>query len=139
VCYSGGENGVNFIGTEGKAFVSRGRIELNLGGKTYTDDRKKIEAGEHLDIFKEFPPDSFATKLYESNHHHNNFYDCVASRKNPICDVEIGHRSVTVCHLGNIAIRLGRPLEWDPAKEDFVNDPIASRYVAKPMRSPWHV
>jgi myo-inositol 2-dehydrogenase / D-chiro-inositol 1-dehydrogenase len=139
VCYSGGENGVNFIGSDGKVFVSRGRIELNLGDKTYSDDHKKIGAGENLDIFKEFPADSFATKLYESNHHHNNFFDCVASRKRPICDVEVGHRSVTVCHLGNIAIRLGRPLKWDPVKEDFVDDSVASRFVAKPMRSPWHV
>jgi hypothetical protein len=63
----------------------------------------------------------------------------MASRKRPICDAEIGHRSVTVCHLGNIAIRLGRPLHWDPVKEDFVGDAAASRFVSKPMRSPWHV
>jgi predicted dehydrogenase len=139
ICYSGGENGVNFIGSDGKVFVSRGRIELNLGDKTYSDNRKSIEAGEQLDIFKEFPPESFSTRLYESNHHHNNFFDCMASRKRPICDAEIGHRSVTVCHLGNIAIRLGRPLHWDPVKEDFVGDAAASRFVSKPMRSPWHV
>jgi predicted dehydrogenase len=139
ICHSGGENGVNFHGAKGHVFVSRGRIELNLDGKKYTDDRKKIDAGEHVDIFKEFPREQFETKLYESNHHHNNFLDCVASRKRPICDVEVGHRSVTVCHLGNIAIRLGRPLDWDPVKEEFANDAAANRYLAKPMRAPWHV
>ena len=139
VCMSGGENGINFHGTEGKVFVSRGRIELNLGGMTYTDDQKQIKEGKHLDIFKEFPRDQFQVKLYESTNHHENWLDCIKTRKAPICDVDIGYRSVTVCHLGNIAIRLGRPLTWDPEKEEFVNDPAANRLVAKPMRSPWHV
>ena len=66
-----------------------------------------------------------------------NFFDCVASRKAPICEPEIGHRSVSVCHLGAIALRTGRKLNWDPAKEEFVNDAEAQGYVAREMRKPW--
>jgi hypothetical protein len=51
--------------------------------------------------------------------------------------VEIGHRSVSTCHLGNIAIRLGRKLKWNPEKERFFNDEAANRLLARPMRYPW--
>ena len=64
-------------------------------------------------------------------------FDCVRSRRPPICDAEIGHRSVSVCHLGVIAIRLGRKLTWDPDKERFVNDKEADGYLARPQRKPW--
>jgi len=63
----------------------------------------------------------------------------VRSRKLPICDVETGHRSVSVCHLGNIAIRLGRKIQWDPDKEQIVGDEEAARWVSRPMRSPWRL
>ena len=92
-----------------------------------------------LDIFKEFPAEEFAVKLYETKDHHENWLDCIASRQRPICDVEIGHRSATVCHLGSIALRLGRELNWDPQAEQFVNDEQANQMVGKPMRSPWHL
>ena len=55
-----------------------------------------------------------------------------ARRKRPICDVEIGHRSVTVCHLGNIAYWLGRPIKWDPAKEEIIGDEEATRGLIGP-------
>jgi hypothetical protein len=61
------------------------------------------------------------------------------SRERCICDVEIGHRSVTVCHLGNIAIKLGRELHWDPKTEMFVNDEEANRMLDRPRRAPWHL
>ena len=68
-----------------------------------------------------------------------NFVDGVRSRARPICDVEIGHRSVTVCHLGNISIRLGRPLRWDPKAERIIDDPEANRWLSRPARAPWQV
>jgi len=61
----------------------------------------------------------------------------VRSREAPICDAEIGHRSVSVCHLGVIALRLGRKLQWDPAKEQFVNDHDANQRLSREMRKPW--
>ena len=66
-----------------------------------------------------------------------NFFECVKSRKAPIADAEIGHRSVSVCHLGSIALRLGRKLQWDPQKELFVGDDAANKYVAREQRKPW--
>ena len=77
--------------------------------------------------------------LYESQNHYVNWLDCIGNRQKPICDAEIGCRSATVCHLGIIAHRLGRPLKWDPAAERFINDPEADRLLSRPMRSPWIV
>jgi hypothetical protein len=61
----------------------------------------------------------------------------VRTRERPICDVEIGCRSVTVCHLGNIAYRLRRPLKWDPSKEEFPGDEEANRLLDRAKREPW--
>jgi hypothetical protein len=61
----------------------------------------------------------------------------VRTRKAPICEAEIGHRSVSLCHLGVIATRLGRKLNWDPAKEEFAGDKEANGYLAREMRKPW--
>ena len=66
--------------------------------------------------------------------HINNFFDCMASRKLPIADVEIGHRSITFCHLVNICRRLNRRLHWDPVKEQFVGDDEANKLVDLPRR-----
>ena len=97
---SDGENGNRFIGDKGWIFVSRERIEAS--------DPKLLK--------EPLPKD--ATRLYVSNDHMGNFIDGIRTRKRPICDVEIGYRSVTVCHLGAIALRLGIPLDWDPAAEN---------------------
>jgi hypothetical protein len=51
--------------------------------------------------------------------------------------VEAAHRSASICHLANIAMRLGRKINWDPAAEKFVNDAEANRMVSRPMRAPW--
>jgi len=66
-----------------------------------------------------------------------NFLDCVRSRHDPIAPVEVGHRSASVCHLGNLAMLLKRKLHWDPAKEQFVGDDEADRMLSRPMRAPW--
>jgi hypothetical protein len=61
------------------------------------------------------------------------------SRQKPICDVEIGHRSATVCHLGNIACRLGRKIAWDPGKEQISGDAEAAAMLTRPYRAPWRL
>jgi predicted dehydrogenase len=111
--------GVTFVGSLGKLFVNRGK--LTAEPKELVD--YKLKEGD--------------VRLQESSDHHQNFLACVKSREKPICDVEIGHRSATVCHLGNIAIRLGRKLAWDPAKEQFVGDDEANTWISRPYRSPW--
>ena len=69
----------------------------------------------------------------------DNFLACVRTRKEPAAPVEVGHRSATVCHLGVIAMRLGRKVRWDPSAERFIDDPEAERLAARAMRAPWQV
>ncbi len=75
--------------------------------------------------------------LYESPEHHRNFIDCVKNRTDPAAPVEVGHRSVSICHLGNIAMTVKRKIRWDPAAEKILGDEAASRMLHRPMRSPW--
>lgn len=77
--------------------------------------------------------------LYDSNDHKQNFLDCIKSRKDTICTAEIGHRSASVCHLGNIAMKLGRKLKWDPKAEHFINDSAANNMLTRAMRAPWRL
>jgi len=71
--------------------------------------------------------------------HARNFLDCLKSRRKPNADVEEGHRSATMCHLGNISTRLGRSLKWDAAKEQVIGDNEANQMLARPYRSPWRL
>ena len=112
-------HGVRFEGTNGWIFVTRGKIEAS-----------------QPDLLTE-PLASNAARLYASNDHMRNFFDCIRSRKQPVCDAEIGHRSASACHLGVISIRLKRRLQWDPDKEQFVNDKEADKWLAREQRAPW--
>jgi predicted dehydrogenase len=111
--------GATFIGSEGRIFVDRNKI---------TSEPKEvvqIQIGDN-DVH-----------LYKAQGHHQNFLDCVKSRELPICDVEIGHRSATVCHLGNLALRLNRKITWDPSAEQIVGDAEASTWLERPRRAPY--
>jgi predicted dehydrogenase len=112
-------NGVTFKGADGWIFVTRGKIEASKP-----------------EILNE-PLPANAIRLYESNNHMGNFFDCIRSRKETAATVEIGHRSVSVCHLGVLSLRLGRKLNWDPAAEKFVNDADADKWLSREMRKPW--
>jgi hypothetical protein len=113
--------GVLFIGTEGKILVNRG---------VFKPDPETIA--------KEPIPDN-GVHLYKSTNHLQDFLSCVRTRQRPICDVEVGCRSVTVCHLGNLAYWNHRRLQWDPAKERFVNDREANEWLDRPKRGSWKV
>jgi predicted dehydrogenase len=113
--------GVTFEGDKGKLFVDRGKIESNPA-----------------ELAKEILTEA-DVRLYVSKNHHKNWLDCIKSRKSPICDVEIGHRSASVCHLGNIAVRSGRAITWDPAQEQIVGDQEAAAMVSRPYRAPWQL
>lgn len=72
--------------------------------------------------------------------HVSNLLQCMRSRQQKtVCDPESSHRATTISHIGNICVRLGRDLEWDPGKEQFVNDNEANRMLSRSMRHPWHV
>ncbi len=69
--------------------------------------------------------------------HVRNFIDCVKSRQDPIEPVEAGHRTASLCHLGNIAMKLHRKIRWDPEQEQIIDDDEAGKMLSRPMRSPW--
>ena len=75
--------------------------------------------------------------LYDSRNHYTDWLDAIRKRTKPICDVATGASSVIVCHLGNLAYKLQRPLKWDPETGVFVGDDEATRMMSRPMRSPW--
>jgi predicted dehydrogenase len=113
---------VEFVGTEGRVAVNRGQY---------------LETDPAYLKREVFSPEE--THLYESRDHKRNWLDSVRTRREPICPVEIGHRTATVCHIGNIAYWLNRPLDWDPETETFVDDPEANRLLDRPMRAPWRL
>lgn len=119
--HGGGEKGVDIRGETGRIVVDRGFLRTEPASLA----RETIGPGE--------------IHLYESSNHLFNWIECMRMRKVPICPPETGCRSVSVCHIGNIAYRLGRSLQWDPVQELFVNDDEANRFLERPMRSPWRV
>ena len=75
--------------------------------------------------------------LYKSSNHKDNWVECIKSRKAPVAAHENGHRSCSACLLGDIAMRTGRKLKWDPMEEQFIGDDDANRMLVRPMRAPW--
>ncbi|MFB0553702.1 MAG: Gfo/Idh/MocA family protein [Phycisphaerae bacterium] len=116
-----GSGHTRFEGSEGWVDVTRGKIDA---------EPKSL-------LTSKIGPDEF--HLYNSNDHKQNFLDCIKSRKDTICTAEIGHRTTTVCHLGNIAMMLGRKLKWDPKAGRFINDSAANNMLTRAMRAPWRL
>ena len=119
-CKTGG-GGTLFEGTEGSVYVNRGKISTKPASLL----REKIAPSE--------------IHLYESRSHMGNFLECIRTRRKPICNEEVGHRSASICHLGNIAMLLGRKLHWDARAERFINDNEANSMISRTMREPWHL
>ena len=113
--------GLKFIGTDGWIFI-------HIHGA-------KLEA-EPASLLEE-KIDDHELRLGRSPGHHQNFLDCVRSRRQPVAHAEIGHRTATICHLNNIAMLTGRKLVWDPTAERITNDPEADTMLSRPMRPPW--
>ncbi|MBM3760290.1 MAG: Gfo/Idh/MocA family oxidoreductase [Acidobacteria bacterium] len=111
--------GVTFQGSEGWVWVNRGGMET---GPTSLMD---------------YEPAENEIRLPRSPGHMRNFIDCVKSRQEPVAPIEQAHRSITVAHLGNIALRLGRNVKWDPTAEKFIGDEKANEMLSRPMRKPW--
>ncbi len=117
-----GKQFCQFIGTEGEVKVARGELITTPASlKDKVIDRSDKGA------------------VYFSDNHYKDFLDAIRSRKAPICDVETGHRTATVCSIGNIAYRLKRPLRWNPVTERFDNDADANALLSRPMRKAWKV
>lgn len=84
-------------------------------------------------------PDDDREVAIGHNDHHANWFDAIRTRQRPSTDEEIGHRSASLGHVMLTAYRLGRPLTWDPVKEQFVSDEEANRLRARATRSPWRI
>lgn len=124
--------GVRFEGTEGWInFDSDGLTAQPASLLT-----SKITAAE-IHLPRAVPEGSKDAGKNHSFDHVHNFIAAVKGRRDPIEPVEIGHRTATICHLGNIAMLLKRKVRWDPAKEEIVGDAEAAAMLARPMRAPW--
>ena len=113
--------GITFEGSEGRVTCDHGR---------HGAEPKSV-------LTSKIGPDEI--HLYQSDNHYGNFIDCIISRSECAAPAEVAHRSITLGHLGNIAMILGRDLKWDPAAERFVNDEQADRMLTRAYRGPWHL
>ncbi len=116
----GGPSGCTFEGSEGTIYVDRDKYEITpkkLAETEVKDDRQAV---------------------YYSTNHHRNWLDCIRSRKQPICTAEIGHRSASICHLGNIGYQLKETLKWNPATEQFIGNDKANKLLDPGYRTEWN-
>ncbi len=119
----------------GAVFVcEKGKLEINRNKFTSNPPDIAAELRKKLDVAEEERKWSDELALWQARWHMQDWLDCIRSRKQPVADVEIGHRSVTLCHLANITRLAGRPLRWDPQREVFVGDDEANGYLERPRR-----
>ena len=114
-------NAILFTGTEGEIRIQRKKLETtpaSLKDKVIGETEKLV---------------------YHSENHYKDFLDAMRKRSKPICDVEVGHRTATVCNIGNIAYQLKRPLQWNPKKEQFKNDAEANALLGRSMNKQWGI
>jgi hypothetical protein len=111
---------VHFVGAKGEIHVIRGKLET-----TPTELKDKVIGANEKHV-------------YHSENHYKDFLQAMRNRTKPIADVEIGHRTATVCNMGNIAYELKRPLKWDPVKEEF-DDREANKLRGREMRKEWRI
>ena len=112
-------NLTKFIGTEGWVAVSRG----DFASEPASLRQVKIRPGE--------------IHLLQENNHYRDFIECVRTRRTPVSNIDSAVQSDIISHLSDIAIRTGRKIRWDEAKEEIVGDDLATRFVTRPMRAPW--
>ncbi|MDR1497995.1 MAG: Gfo/Idh/MocA family oxidoreductase [Puniceicoccales bacterium] len=113
-------SGTKFYGENGQwIYVDRGRLSASDSG------------------ILNIPPDPALPQLYRSQDHNRNFIDCVKNRGQTITHVESAHRSASVGHLGHIAVKTGRTINWDPVSETIKDDPSATAMLSPVYRAPW--
>lgn len=131
-----GPRGLKFEGSEGWLFVAihGGKLEASNPEllPQSAKDGKPIKPEDSV-------PNDFQTRLGRSPGHHVNFIDCVINRSDPMATAEIGHRTATICHLNNLAMKVGRTIKWDPVTEELIDDIDAGKFLVPEMRAPWKV
>lgn len=127
-------NGIRYEGSEGWIFVSRGAYTASAsdpgpkGGKALDASDRKILSS----VIRENE-----IHLYKIDNQHENWLDCIKSRKEPISPVEKGHRACTICLITHIAMKTGRRLSWNPETEKFINDDAANAMLSRTQRAPY--
>jgi hypothetical protein len=119
-------NGIRMYHAPGN--VARGRMKFVGTKRTIAWDENK-----------ERPPDYYIPNYKGRGGIIGDFLHCVTTRERPFRDIEVAHRTVTVCHLGNIAYWVGRGFKWNPETEEVVGDPEIARWLDRPKRSPWRM
>ena len=118
---NGNRGGATWEGADGWVWVDRGGIEAEPKALL-----NRFVAANEL-------------HLYESRDHTGNFLECRRTRGLTITPIEVAHRAISIAHLGNIAMRLGRKIKWNPEREEVVDDLEASRMLVRTMRGAWHI
>ena len=108
-------------------FGERGWLDIGYSKMSASDPQ----------LLREMQAPNKSVKVPGSENHYDDFFAAMRTRKRTIADAETAHRTTTVCNLGQIAMALGRPLRWDPAKEEFIGDEMANRLRSRAMRAPW--
>jgi predicted dehydrogenase len=129
---SSDKQGTEFIGEKGSLFVWRGGLMANPPEliKSIDVPSPLVRDGDRIIV-------PAAEKKFANFAHIQDFLDCVKTREKPAADISIGHRSATVCHLGSIAVRTGKKIQWDPKEEKIVGDPEAAKWQTKEYRKPY--
>jgi predicted dehydrogenase len=141
---------LEFFGPKGSLGVSRNGFTVTpdpkvvpenavpqFGGPHPAGGPKRVEPAGPPELWTKAVEDRSGSGAEQFRLHARNFVDCVKSRAEPVSDLEGAHRVATVCHLANIALRLGRRLRWDAEREEIVGDAEASRWLVRPYREPW--
>ena len=132
-----GRRGILFEGDKGRMFVNRAVLD----GRPVKDLKNKPLPREKYTVY---PHDNLSRparhgKLAAIVNHMGNFFDCIATRKKPVSDIEGQHRTVSTCHLANISMRLGRGLKWNPKTEQFLDDKEADTWLKREQRKGFEV
>jgi predicted dehydrogenase len=139
-----------FFGTKGSLGISRKGFKLagdpdvppanavpTFAGAHPVGGPRPVPVGGPVRMRAESVEDRSGDGRAQFREHVRNFLDCVRSRKQPVSDLESGHRAATACHLANLSLRLGRKLRWDAEKEMVIGDAEAARWLVRPYRAPW--
>ena len=126
-------NDITFYGDKGKILVNRGKFKLWLG-----DQLKAEDVHECRSVVQELLPAN-AVRLYLSENQLSDWLSSMRSRKLPICDVETGHRTATICNLVNLTYYHHQSLKWDPKTEQFVGGTGDAKWLTYDYRQPWKV
>ena len=134
---SGGyTNGIRYEGDEGWIFVSRGSYVASASDPVdVANSAKALDASDPNILKSEIKENEI--HLYKSDEQHGDWLNCIKTRKQPISQVEIGHRSCSVCLISHIAMKVPGVLKWDPKRERFIDNDVANSMLSRPQRYPY--